>query len=251
MSKRILIIGGMGPQASITLHRKYRKILTVCCQHGNERFGVLVGFEVLRRGKDAVIGNPRAFIEGTRFFDTDINKTTFISQGGERDRAQLAKLIETCNQYDLIIDIHTTTSAIDKVAITGSNDTELLEVAARLGFSKAALMPDSVYKNALGGLTKPKVLSLEFGTGSKQDEEEAALLADKIISLDKQIALSQVDVYHISGTIPSKYSKIDMRNYQYSDKIKGYPFLVGETSYRTHAGFFADRKETVIIGGKI
>lgn len=228
---------------------KRMKILIVCCQHGGERFGALVGFELLKRGYPVEIGNPRAFIKGTRFFDTNTKDTMFLSEGGKYDAARFKQLVETCNSYDLVIDLHTTHSKVGEVAIIGENNEELISAVASLGVKKLAIMPREVFKNALGGHIDAKIISLEYGVDYEQTEESATKLAERIAGVGSTRQAGQVEVFHIAGTIKQKYRKARLRNYIYSAAIDGIPFLVGETSYKTHAGFFADRCETVIIGG--
>jgi hypothetical protein len=227
---------------------KNLRTLTIFCQHGGERFGALVGFELLKRGCAVEIGNPRAFLKGTRFFETDTRKTMFISEGESYDRHQFDRITRECDKYDLVIDIHTTTANVGKVAILNEGDDELINVALKLGYTNIAIMPKSIFQNTLSGNTKAKVISLEHGIDYRQDEISAVELAERIRALnDTQMTIGTVEVYHIKGTIPLNFQEAGLQNYKFNGKIDGYPFIVGESSYKTHAGFFADRKETVII----
>lgn len=229
---------------------KTANILTICCQHGNERFGMLVGFELLKRGEPVVVGNPRAFIKGTRFFDTDSRRTMFISEGGNYDSKQFERLIQLCSEYDLVIDIHTTYSSVGEVAIIGENNDELIRLAGALDVDRVAVMPHSIFANALGGHISSRIISLEYGADYEQTEETAKDLAERIIRMKATKRSRSIRVLHITGTITTEFAKTGLQNYEYSAAIGGYPFLVGETSYKTHAGFFADRRETVIIGDR-
>lgn len=99
-----------------------KKILFVVCTHGNE----VAGLDLFLKhpyGRtshvewEVVIGNPKALSLNSRFIDTDLNRIGLsykkLSNSYEVERTAL--LEQKMSGYDVIYDIHTTSSILDEV----------------------------------------------------------------------------------------------------------------------------------------
>jgi hypothetical protein len=149
--------------------------------------------------------------------------------------------------FDLVIDVHTSRANVGKIAILPSPNMALFKIAHALGFGMVAVMPPKIATVSLVG-SVPMGLSLEYGANVCISEELASDLAMRIRHLPKAQTCGSLKVFYVKGKIHPKFRGMGLRNYRYSDKVGGYPILVGESRYKTYAGFFADRVENVIIG---
>ncbi len=223
------------------------KTLTVYCQHGDERFGALVANQLLISGEKTLLANPVAFIKGVRFLDSDLNRSygETGTRGYEQKRAM--QILEQAAKYDTVIDIHSSRAKVGKVAILASDDPAVLKKVVSLGFHKAVVMPRSIVKTSLIGNVAHGI-SLEFGANIEQNELTAKELSSKIGAVtNNQSCRGKLDIYYVSGKLASKYRGTGLRNYRYSSNIGGYPILVGESRYKTYAGFFARKTKTISI----
>ncbi len=221
--------------------------LTIYCQHGNERFGALVA-EALAELKQAVLlGNPIAFMQNKRFITIDMNRAYATKDIGLAEVRRAQQILKKARQYQLVLDIHSSTSDVGKVAIIREASPEILRIALGLGMERAVVMPPHIVEHALIGNVQCGI-SIEYGADALQTIGEAKRLAKRIANSNGREQAGSIEVFYIEDLLDSSYLNKPMQNYQYSSQINGYPFLYGEKEYATYAGFFARKKEKVIIG---
>ncbi len=123
------------------------KIAVIGGTHGNEPVGIEV-MKHLKQNKpkgclhdyECFLGNPRAYEEGKRFIDTDLNRT--FGKNGERkgyegdQSAALSKEIQ--GKFDFILDLHTTTSNMGLTLLLNNDHENTRNAAAYL----KELMPE-------------------------------------------------------------------------------------------------------------
>tara|TARA_Y100000590_G_scaffold263893_1_gene296201 strand:+ start:48102 stop:48914 length:813 start_codon:yes stop_codon:yes gene_type:complete len=123
------------------------KIAVIGGTHGNEPVGIEV-MKYLKQNKpkgllheyECFLGNPRAYEEGKRYIDTDLNRS--FGKNGERkgyegdQSAELVKKIE--GKFDFILDLHTTTSNMGLTLLLNNDHENTRNAAAYL----KELMPE-------------------------------------------------------------------------------------------------------------
>lgn len=224
---------------------KKSDFLIVYCQHGDEKFGVLVAAEVNAHSIDSLLANPRAFMVGKRYIDSDLNRSFNSNQAGYEQR-RARELITIARKYKYVIDIHASKASVGRVAIVTSDSPFILRLCRRLGFRRAVIMPKKIIKHGLIGNVSLGI-SLEYGSDARQDTDEAKHLIYSLTTVARLESSDTMELYYVKDIIDQKYRHLALKNYTYNPQIKGYPFLVGESGYKDYLGFFADRKETVII----
>lgn len=91
------------------------KLLIIAATHGNERLGIRLYQQLLRRRSpllehiDFVIGNPRAYTAKKRYIDTDLNRCyTGAGAGYEAERVKEIATHIAATRPDIVLDMHTT-----------------------------------------------------------------------------------------------------------------------------------------------
>ncbi len=117
--------------------RPETKLLFIAATHGNENFSIPV-FKSLESeyprnkwGYDWIIGNPKALNQGKRFTETDLNRSAPGDPNSSLyEERRAAELIETAQDYDMIVDIHGTVSPCGLVKIIPKPSIENLALAS-------------------------------------------------------------------------------------------------------------------------
>lgn len=225
-----------------------KRISMVYCQHGNERIGALIVPELQSMGVECILGNPKAFLKNTRFIDTDMNRSygKGAVEGYEKQRAKT--ILKQVEGSDVVIDIHSTKAAVGAVAILPSDDKELLSLTVQLGFHRAVVMPHHIVKDSLIGNAKHS-LSLEYGNNIPDVDSMVRELPGKLqkLQFEKPQSGGELEVFYVKDLLPPDFRGAGLRNFRYSKTIKGFPVLVGESRYKTYAGFVADRTKQFVI----
>lgn len=100
------------------------KIILNILTHGNERIGVAVAAAIYtlgisKKNLTIQIANPRAFAQGVRYIDQDLNRSFPGAPGGNYETRRAYQLLRKIVAADLVIDIHSTTSSLrDAVIVT-------------------------------------------------------------------------------------------------------------------------------------
>ncbi len=130
----------MKPRSTV---REMRKILFIAATHGNETIGV----NVLRRieqeytkeeyGYDWIIGNERAYEKNIRFIEADLNRSApgDITSGVYEVR-RAAEIAVMAKDYDIVIDIHGTSTDCGVVTIIPYPTEENLDLAESISLER-------------------------------------------------------------------------------------------------------------------
>lgn len=224
-----------------------KDILTIYCQHGNERFGALVAEALAQLKQSVLLGNPKAFIQNKRFITIDMNRAYANQDLKLAEVRRTQQILKKASKYPLVLDIHSSTSDVGKVAIIREASPEILSIVLSLGMERAVVMPPHIVEHALIGNVQCGI-SIEYGSDALQTMGEAKRLAKRIASTNDGTRTGSIEVFYIEDLLDHTFLSKDLQNYVYSNLIDGYPFLYGEKEYASYAGFFARKKEKVIIG---
>lgn len=178
-----------------------RKILVIGGTHGNELLGVKLVESLQKQpleNVDAIIANPRAVKVGTRFTESDLNR----SFGPQKNRAyevKRAREIQTiAKNYDVVLDFHNTQTPGNNCSFVGDECAPLLyDVAKTLGFSTCIEATyDCINKYCLN------TISMEISIGDALDD--IAVWREKIAKLataNLQKAVTPLALYRFSRRV--------------------------------------------------
>jgi hypothetical protein len=115
------------------------KILVLGGTHGNELLGVKL-VKLLQKnqidGVDAIIANPKAVTAGTRFTESDLNRSFGDSFTDTYETARALELKELAAAYDVVLDFHNTQTPDNNCGFVGVGcDPRLYDMAKAVGFS--------------------------------------------------------------------------------------------------------------------
>lgn len=113
------------------------KLLFIAATHGEEGFSIPV-LERLETeypknewGYDWIVGNPEALKQEKRFTEVDLNRSAPGDPNSPLyEERRAAELVETAQEYDMIVDIHGTVSPCGLVKIIPKPSVENLTLAA-------------------------------------------------------------------------------------------------------------------------
>lgn len=189
---------------------KIRKIAIVGCLHGDEVIGKKVIDELkkikLKNGSlNFFIGNPPAVKKCIRWIDKDLNRSFPGTKDAKHEEGIAYKLNKVLKPYDLVIDIHATSSSFDKLAIVTKWDQKTKELLRLVPIEKVAFIDKKVF----GGkemITHTKMgLAIEFGPNKSGKNYKKALKALKtlLINLEfiggKKEFFGKKNVFIVSG----------------------------------------------------
>jgi len=104
-------------------------ILVNVLTHGDELVGKRVADEIRRRygfligrGLDIQIANQRAYSEGKRCIDRDLNRSFPGIQNGSYEEARAFELVPIISSYEVVVDIHSTESGAGDIIIVTKLD---------------------------------------------------------------------------------------------------------------------------------
>jgi aspartoacylase len=216
-------------------------ILIIGAQHGNEPLGEGLINYIKQHRPDLLphctyrTGNPRAKRAGVRYIESDLNRSF---TGGnktyeERRAARLLAYIRK-NNFNLVIDAHTTTCAEPPCFIAHTLNGEAGRFMAASSIKKTVHMHPDIAKTSLIGVCS-RAVSIEVNI----DEVKEPLLHDLAQAIDNYIhgraPYSQKTIYQIAGFILkseiSEQASGSLRNFQKSP-YGYYPVLTGENSYK-------------------
>jgi len=224
------------------------KILIVCCQHGNERFGL----DVFNRFMDddrvsLLLANEEAIAKDVRFIDTDLNRSFPGDPKGSHEERLAYEIKKILPNYDAVLDIHTTTSDLEIVPIllydfrtkqTNSILTTINKPCVLLPYEMAE---HSLIANSYYGV------SLEFGAKYAEEQNETCLklIENTISNLQRDFQFSTVMPPNIEeyGAVGKLYAQCQ-KNFEEVGTYNGkklYSFLVGEKEYKDHNGFLIEK----------
>ncbi len=115
------------------------KILLNILTHGDELVGVRVKDEILKKypkligdSVDVQIANERAYQEGKRYIDQDLNRVFPGKADGTYEEKRAFELVRVVSAYDVVIDIHSTKSGLEDTVIVTKLDPATKELLQKL-----------------------------------------------------------------------------------------------------------------------
>ena len=234
-----------------------KRILLLGSQHGNELLGdhlfahLQQYFPALLPHITFVIGNPKAHAAGERYIESDMNR----SYGSELAtyEAQQANRIEALineNNFDLILDLHTTFCSEPPCIIIEDIYDENKAFLRASSIDKIVLMQNPLVKTSLVGRTK-RAVALEIANEDINDALLDQLCKDIRKYINQTDEATQKSVYKVTNLLlktaitPEEAAKLV--NFEMSDQ--GFiPILVGENSYKKNTeylGFMAQNVQIV------
>lgn len=227
-----------------------QKIYILACVHGNETFGlkVLEQLHVLKNSKIKTrIAHEQAIVRKKRHIQTDLNRsfqldpTTSLEAKIARDiRAEIKGW-----QPDLVIDLHTSTVKVGKVAILCQENQLLIKTAKQLGMENIAIMPKNITCKSAIGVLPERSICIELGRGNRSVHlaREIAANINALTFNNNHQHSHQIPLFKVKRVIQHQEANgIQLSNYIFNQKLNGYPFLTGESNYTQHRGFLATAK---------
>lgn len=233
--------------------------------HGDETIGHSVANEIkklkLKKGEIFInIANEKAFKLKKRFVDQDLNRSFPGKKDGNHEQRLAAHFLPIIKLFDLVIDIHSTTSDLKDAVIVTKLNKKTKDIIEAIG-PKYLLYMKLSKDNAF--ISSAKIgIAFEYG----KDKDTKAI--NKTIVGVKRILsyFDMIDEKYRSKKVKTKYFKISkivqkekgeellkgVKNYKLIKKGKPYsvlkdnlvyakqdfyPILFGEKKYDTYFGF--------------
>ena len=232
-------------------------ILLLGSQHGNELLGerlyrhITQNHPALREHVTFKLGNPKARRLKVRYTESDMNRSyNPLLKTYEAQRAKIIKDDITKNNYDLVLDLHTTTCVQPPCLIVAGIHSATLPYLRSSSIRRIVHLRHPIVAGSLIGHVKQAVSIEVFNADMNQDTFEALTqdLRRYIVgsSHDAAASLYQVDELILKSEVAPDVAAT-FKNFEMS--AAGFiPILTGENSYKknTHYLGFKAEKETVI-----
>lgn len=191
------------------------KILFLLSTHGDEGFSVNVlkklekKFSKEKYNYEWIISNEKAYEKNLRYIDKDLNRSApgdLNSKKYEVRRA--AEIIQTCKQYDYVIDIHGTVSDSGIISIIPYPTFENLLLSAVVNIKKNIIWysKSSLESGPIVQFCNKPAIEIECGEKSDPKVHEqlflilSSIISRKNFSLDSACKnFSQLEYYHVQG----------------------------------------------------
>jgi len=204
------------------------KIMLNILTHGDELIGLKVANELkkLNISKDILninIANKKAYKLRKRFVEADLNRSFPGKVNGNHEEKLAYKLNNIIKGYDIVFDIHSTTSSLKDAVIVTKFDEETKKILDIIS-PKYLLFMNLFKDNAL--LTNAKI-GIGFEYGNDNNEE---VLNKIVLDIKKVLAhLNIIDKFDYKKR-KTKYFKIDNSTikpsgYVLLPNIKNYEFI--------------------------
>ena len=235
------------------------KVLLLGSQHGDELLGDKL-YEYIKAQRPSLlehvvfkIGNPKAHKAGVRYIESDLNR----SYGGhvttyEEKRAAYLQEYIIQNNFDLILDLHTTVCNQPPCFIVNSIRSELKPFLRASHIERVVLLSDPIIHSSLDSVS-PNVIAIEVANSDISDEFLDNVCSDLERFIEGKKKYVTKRVYNVPSLLLKSEvpeNEIDfLINFQPS-RLGFIPILVGTStgSYAktTHYLGFKATKETVI-----
>ncbi len=117
------------------------KVLVLGGMHGNEMLGIKLVESLSTdpiKGIDTLIANPDAVIKGTRYIETDLNRSFGARAPQSIEELRADELNSILSMYDIVLDFHNTQTPVNNCCFVGVEcDPILYDQIKILGFDKA------------------------------------------------------------------------------------------------------------------
>jgi len=244
-----------------------KKILLNILTHGDELVGLRVADEIKRRHPkiigdilDIQIANEKAYSEGKRQIDADLNRIFPGKLDGNYEEKRACELKPIIEKYNLVIDVHSTESGSEDVVIVTKLDKPTKEFLKVLSPKYVLFMNVGLDKS----LISCAKVGIAFEMGKDKDQKtfektvqgiEILLAHFKIISLNNSFGF-ETQYFEVFSQISKpagarlepqvKNFNLVKKDEIFARKIDGepiiaefdfYPVIFGNSNYETIFGF--------------
>lgn len=221
------------------------KILILASQHGNEYSGEKLYKYIkqrrpgLLRYVDYFLANPRARKQRVRYIESDMNRSYTGKKTTHEERRALKTLKRIDEQeYDIVLDMHTTTTVQPPCIILAKPGQENNAYLQASSIQHIVAMGHTIVDTALNG-RRGHALSIEVNQSI-----DDTLLSDLCDDIDRfirrEVYPSDKYVYEVKDLLgKSEMSEADankLQNFTLSER-GFYPVLVGENSYKEQTDY--------------
>lgn len=221
-----------------------KKLVIVCCLHGNERYGLSICES--QSLLPFVLANEQALKENKRFIDADLNRSFPGNKNGNHEEKIAAELLENLANFNYVLDLHSSSNFCPLFGIITQPNKEKIEFARKLGLTKLVIMPES-FASGKSMIDFVKCgLSLEIGPHERKENinEVKKLLTNFV---EQKNYPENLEVFEVFSIIKKEREKILIRNFEKVRKgqkitedeggsqlteFDFVPVLVGEEAYR-------------------
>ncbi len=210
----------------------------VCCQHGNERFGLTV-FEYISShltdfpGVKLILANEPAIEQNIRFLETDLNRSFPGSPTGKKEECLAYNLLREVANIPYLLDIHTTTSDIRMVPILTTLNEQTKHIINLTSSHEVVLIEPPLAGHSLIG-NVPAGVSLEFGNSFSKTQTalQETIATIRGILNSTHTNPSPREIFRVDGNIPKSIPiPNDAANFKRIDTLGVYPILLHEAAY--------------------
>jgi len=158
------------------------ELLFIGATHGDEPNGVevLKQLEAERSDFDWIIGNEKAYEQGTRGFEGDLNRSAPGSKNGtDYASRRAAEIIDTSQNYKYTIDLHGSPKEVGNIIIMTKLTEDNIKLATLFDIDRIVYWP-AVSPELDGPLSEFFPCGFEIESGPKTDPVVQKELQDKI-----------------------------------------------------------------------
>lgn len=254
-----------------TIGKGVPKIALVACVHGDEIMGMkviknLFNIKPQKGSISFIIAHPQALKSKKRYLQQDLNRSFPGNKKGVIEERIAYRLKKILRSYDLVLDIHATSSNFHSMAVTTRFDEQMRELLKYVPIKRVAL----VYKTAFGGNEMiahcPAGISLDYGPDKTGRNYKTALKHIKIILRNlgiisgSKVLFKRKELYKVSGSylVPRNFKqKKGLKEFRYirkgqivgyvngkniKAKIGFYPIFLGRGRYKETLALIAQKK---------
>lgn len=146
------------------------RTLFVVCQHGDEKTPLEVIKQYFQR-VPFLLANPKAYEKGTRYIETDLNRSFPGNSSGTMEERLAEKVLKKINgeSFDCVIDLHTASCSTPAFTILTKDTPMCISLAQSAGVNKVVYMSGDLASGKALIDHIPLGISIEFGQeGTKE-----------------------------------------------------------------------------------
>lgn len=226
-------------------------VTIVACVHGDEIFGLTIVDHFKNKldqfpGLQLVIANEEAVAQKKRFIDIDLNRSFAVLSPVSHEEQLAVKLLDAVRSSGFVLDIHNTTSDILMTPIVTTINHKIKRIINLCSSREVAYVQKPLADKSFIGQLDGGV-SLEFGFDYAKTAQAMNDVEQIVAGLLYSRSIKPIvrEIYCIDGSIPKSISLLgDVKNFEFIETLRVYPFLFGEQSYPTIHALSATRKYT-------
>lgn len=246
------------------------KVAIVACVHGDELVGKKIIKELnkltIKNGiLKTFIANPEAVKKKKRYIDTDLNRSFPGNKNGTHEEKIAYNLNKELQNFDYVIDIHSTTTDVKSLVIITKLNKEIRSLINTFNSKRVALMPKNIAQKAMIYYCNAGI-SFEYGNDKSNNAFKNALKDIKIILSNLSLIEEKIkkpkqktELYKVIDTLDKPDRCIinnKIKNFKLIKKgsligktpkieiladIDFYPILFGKKAYKKIFGFRAKK----------